>query len=135
MVCHLESGAEWSTLSGNARESSSVPLRLRSYHGNLQVTGTLQLTCKHVAHMRATHLHVCHTHVCKFKPYAHTHTCMHTSQWLSGRMPDSRSREHRHKSLKAAQTRGSDLTSGLTMLWAKDVALVCSVTSGSISPH
>ena len=38
-------------------------------------------------------------------------------------------------SLRPAQTRGSDLTSGLTMLWAKDVALVCSVTSGSISPH
>ena len=37
--------------------------------------------------------------------------------------------------LRPAQTRGSDLTSGLTMLWAKDVARVCLVTSGSISPH
>ena len=39
------------------------------------------------------------------------------------------------QSLRPAQTRGSDLASALTMLWAKDVAFVCSVTSGSISPH
>ena len=37
--------------------------------------------------------------------------------------------------LRPAQTRGSDLASGLTMPSAKDVALVCAVTSVSISPH
>ena len=46
-----------------------------------------------------------------------------------------RSKHHSHSVGGPAQTRGSDLTGGLTMLWAKDVALVCSVTSGSISPH
>ena len=45
------------------------------------------------------------------------------------------SAEFRTGNLRPAQTRGSVLASGLTMLSAKDVALVCSLTSLSISPH